>query len=173
MVKASKNSVRDSVIKKFKNNKEFKKLVNDYYSNKISWSELKKHFTPLEKVFLLSEGLLKYIKTPEDLRREKEEEHERFIIEREEERERARVKRLESKLSPDELALRHDFLKTDDHGVISRNGSHVNIDWEGTYSKSKVLRLKNSVPISKARKLFTPKEFKMIKRVFYGYDLWS
>ncbi len=105
-------------------------------------------------IFALKEkGILKTFKSPEELR--------------EEERERARVKRLESKLSPDDLKLRKDFLKR--YMVIDAVSGYAGglFHWDMIHTPEQKKRLRK-IPLSKAKKLLTPKEFKEVKVEIYG-----
>ncbi|MFA5406515.1 MAG: hypothetical protein WC307_04120 [Candidatus Nanoarchaeia archaeon] len=145
-------------LKKFE---KHKKLFEAYEKRKIKWEDLLVHFTDWELVHLSNKNKFKEIKTPEQLKSE-----------REAEAELARVKRLDSSLSPSDLLVRQEFKSYHfEPEPLSRSvrdkDQLVILDWEVSYDNDLLKKLKK-YPIGLAKRVLTPKEFKLIKETVYG-----
>ena len=133
-----------------------KKLFRDYEKGKATWKDLLKYFTDLELVTLANRNKFKIRKTPQQIKEELEEK-----------KKQERIKRLESKLTPEELKIRREFQKKVlMMDIISRNGPYINLYWTMGYTKPQLKKLRK-IPIKVAKKVLLPEEFEEVKKKVY------
>lgn len=131
--------------------KKEKRLINRYHREEISHDELKKEIGKerISKLFLKG----KIILAPKGVR---------YDIFKE--------KKLESELTPEELEIRKEFLEKKDTPISeSQFDGHHHVTFSMEYTDEQLKKLKK-IPVKTARKVLTPKEFKIVRREVYELD---